>query len=486
MDIGRLEMTDLCSGRRSINAIGIGLWAAAFLFAVGASWLIPPMQSPDEDSHIKRAYLISQGELLLKSMPPSPERVLEDEQSVQYNKRARDNGGRIGGAIDLELSDFITAHLTLAREASKRFSAEEEDLIAEKAWRGIRSFQSLPGTGYYFPLIYAPQAVGLAVGQWFDFSVQHSYDLAKALTLLACFGLLGSALSLFKPNPFVAAIVLLPMSLFQLLSPTIDGLTTSMAVLTVSLFMVSMDRSNKRTPVWSWGLAVCVFLLATSRTHLLPLLALPFYIAWQRKSRLDFYLGCFIAVAALGWVLFALQTTNDPRILRNHTTTQLLLQYSGDPAAFFKIVWLSLANEEILAFYNRSFIGVLGWLDTYLMENFYPTLWAGLAICALMSVSISSLHEDWDVRLLLIGLGIVCTGLVFLALLVTWTPHPATVIKGVQGRYFLVPLILMAYAISGYETQLRPLRKWINTLAVAVFALTSATALMIALWGRYH
>jgi uncharacterized membrane protein len=60
------------------------------------------------------------------------------------------------------------------------------------------------------------------------------------------------------------------------------------------------------------------------------------------------------------------------------------------------------------------------------------------------------------------------------------------VIKGVQGRYFLVPLILMAYAISGYETQLRPLRKWINTLAVAVFALTSATALMIALWGRYH
>jgi hypothetical protein len=33
-------------------------------------------------------------------------------------------------------------------------------------------------------------------------------------------------------------------------------------------------------------------------------------------------------------------------------------------------------------------------------------------------------------------------------MLVTWTPHPATLIEGIQGRYFLLPAILIAYALN--------------------------------------
>ena len=479
-------MTVLQGWRRSAGIIVIALWVAAFLAAVGLSWLIPPMQSPDEESHIKRAYLISQGDFLLQSLAPDMAGVIDDQETAAFKERARKHGGRIGGTIDLALANFVAVHLTLVREAGMRFSATEKDLIAQKNWQGIRHFQVLPGTGYYFPAIYAPQALGLAIGQWFNLSVQHSYDLAKGSTLLACFALLGLAFRLITPNPLVAALLLLPMSLFQMLSPTIDGLTTSLAVLTVSLFLVSIDRSRRHSPARSWSLAVCIFLLATSRAHLLPLLVLPFYIAWQRQSRRDFYLGCLTAVAAVGWVLFALQTTNDPRIVRNHTTTQLLMQYAADPAAFFKIVWASVTDPAVFTFYHRSFIGILGWLDTHLTEYFYPTLWMGLALCALASVSVSTLHGDWSARLLLVAIGVASIGLIFLAMLVTWTPHPASVVKGVQGRYFVVPAILLAYAASGYATQQPPLRQWIATASMAVFALTSLTALTMALWGRYH
>ena len=444
------------------------------------------MQSPDEESHIKRAYLISQGDFLLQSLPPDMAGVVDEPETVAFKERARKHGGRIGGTIDLALANFVAVHLTLVREAGKRFSATEKSLIAQKNWQEIRHFQVLPGTGYYFPAIYAPQALGLAIGQWLNLSVQHSYDLAKGSTLLACFALLGLAFRLITPNPLVAALLLLPMSLFQMLSPTIDGLTTSLAVLTASLFLVSIDRSRGHSPARSWSLAVCIFLLATSRAHLLPLLALPFYLAWQRRSRRDFYLGCVTTVAALGWVLFALQTTNDPRIVRDHTTTQLLMQYAADPAAFFKIVWASVADNENFTFYNHSFIGILGWLDTHLAQNFYPTLWTGLALCALASVSVSKLQKDWGARLLLVGLCIASIGLVFLAMVVTWTPHPATVIQGVQGRYFVVPALLLGYALSGCATQQPPLRQWIATASIAVFALISFTALTMALWGRYH
>ena len=208
---------------------------------------------------------------------------------------------------------------------------------------------------------------------------------------MCCLALLGLAFKLTRPNPLVAAILLLPMSLFQFVSPTIDGLTTSLAVLAASLFLASIDPGRKHSAAASSGLAFCIFSVATSRTHLLPLLVLPFYLAWQRQSRRDFYLGCLVTVAALGWVLFALQTTIDPRIVRNHSTTQLLMQYAADPAAFFKIVWVTLTTDGYFTFYNPSFIGILGWLDTHLAEYFYPTLWTGLALCARASVSMATL-----------------------------------------------------------------------------------------------
>lgn len=479
-------MTVLQVGRASAKIIQAALWVFTILAALGLSSLIPPMQSPDEESHIKRAYLISRGDFLLQRLPPDMAGVIDDKETAAFKERARKHGGRIGGTIDLALEHFVAVHLTLARDAGMRFSATEKDLIAQKNWQGMRYFQVLPGTGYYFPAIYAPQALGLAVGQWFNLSVRHSYDLSKGLTLLACFGLLGLALRLMTPNPLVAALLMVPMSLFQMLSPTIDGLTTSLAVLAASLFLASVDRERKHSARASWGLAICIFLLVTSRTHLLPLLALPFYLAWRRQSRRDFFLGCLITVAALAWILFALQTTNDPRIVRSQTTTQLLVQYAANPAAFFKIVAASLADGDLFAFYQRSFIGILGWLDTPLADHFYPVLWAGLALCALAAASISRLQDDWSARLLLVAIAVTSIGLVFLAMLATWTPHPASVVKGVQGRYFVVPAILLGYAASGCATQQSPVRQWVAGLAVAMFAFTSLTALTIAVLGRYH
>jgi uncharacterized membrane protein len=353
-------------------------------------------------------------------------------------------------------------------------------------WTGTTRYFPLPGTGYYFPAIYAPQALGLAVGQLLELTIKQSYQVMRACTLLACFAILWVGCRILLPNALVAAILVLPMSLFQLVSPTIDGLTTSLAVLAVSLFLASVDRERKHTVSASWGLAFCIFLLATSRTHLLPLLALPFYLAWQRQSRRDFFLGCLILIATLAWVLFALQTTNDPRIVRNQTTTQLLMQYAVDPMAFFKIVAASVADDGLFTFYQRSFIGILGWLDTPLAESFFPILWIGLAACAIASASVYSLQKDWSARLLLVAIAVASIGLIFLAMLSTWTPHPATLVKGVQGRYFVVPAILLAYAASGCATRQLAARQWIAGLTAAGFALTALTALTIAVLGRYH
>lgn len=476
----------------SAKSIYVTLWALALLVASGLSWLIPPMQSPDEGSHIYRAYMISRGELLLQSIPQLqsiPARStepIENAEVAAFIDRARRHGGRAGGFIDQGLLTFSDRYMVLAGKADKRLSPEDQGQLAQIDWTGVARYFPLPGTGYYFPAVYAPQAAGLAAGQLLHLTVAQSYQLMRACTLLACFAMLWLACRLLMPSPLAAAIILLPMSLFQMLSPTIDGLTTSLAVLAVSLFLTSMDRHRKYSPAASCGLAICIFLLATSRTHLLPMLMLPFYLAWHRQSRRDLYLGFIVTVGAIGWVLFALHSTNDPRIVRSHTTTQLLIQYAADPLAFFKVVLSSVTDDGLFTFYQRSFIGILGWLDTPLDEYFYPILWTGVAICALASVSVSTLQKEWSARLLLAGIAVACIGLVFLAMLVTWTPHPASVVQGVQGRYFVVPAILLGYAASGSATQQPPVRRWISAIVVAGFALTSLIALTMALFSRYH
>lgn len=464
----------------------IALWAFALLTAAGLSWLVPAMQSPDEGSHIYRAYMISRGELLLQPIPERFTEPIESAEVAAFIERARLNGGRSGGFIDQGLLAFSDGYMVLAGKADKRLSAADQGRLTGLAWLGATRYFPLPGTGYYFPAVYAPQSVGLAVGQLLELTIAQSYQLMRACTLFACFAMLWLASRLLLPNPLVAAILLLPMSLFQLVSPTIDGLTTSLAVLAASLFLAAADRTGKHSAAASWGLAVCIFLLATSRTQLLPMLALPFYLAWHRQSRRDFFLGCLITVATLAWILFALQTTNDPRVVRSQTTTQLLMQYATDPLAYFKIVLASLSDSELFTFYQQSFIGILGWLDTPLAGYFYPALWTGLAVCAAASVSVSTLQKDWSARLLLGAIAVASIGMVFLAMLATWTPHPATVVKGVQGRYFVVPAILLGYAAGGFATRQRPLHQWIAGLAVAGFALTSLTALTMAVLGRYH
>ena len=471
----------------NIKSSPFTLWVLAFLLTAGLSTLIPPMMSPDESSHINRAYLISQGTLLLQPLPQDALINSIQNSPVTANvATSQRRGGRVGGMIDAGLVEFTDNHLALLIQTDKRLTSTDQERLARITWTDKASFIAFPGTGYYFPAIYTPQAVGLAIGQALHFGVAQSYHLARAATLLVCFSLLGWASTLWRPNSFVMAVLLLPMSLFQLMSPTIDGLSTSLAVLAIALFLWSADLKHKHLVRHSWGLAVCIVLIVTCRTHLLPLLLLPFFIAWKRHSRRDFYLGCFVAAIATAWILFALQTTSDVRVIRQQTSAELLLQYATSPMAFLRVVLASLADAKLFTFYEQSFIGILGWLDAPLPAYFYPILWSGLALCATLSLSVSTWRADWQTRLLLTTTSIASVVLMFLALLVTWTPHPATVVQGVQGRYLVVPAILLGCSLSGFSAPDGPRRRRFVWVTVAGFMLFCLTALIMTLLRRYH
>ena len=62
-------------------------------------------------------------------------------------------------------------------------------------------------------------------------------------------------------------------------------------------------------------------------------------------------------------------------------------------------------------------------------------------------------------RSALVLTGVAGTLLAFLAMLFTWTPHPATLVQGVQGRYLLVPAMLLLLAVCSWEPAVQPWRQ---------------------------
>lgn len=471
------------------SRLTVGLWIVVFFLASGLSALIPPMQSPDEHSHIARAYAISNAHFQLDPLPANLDAWKQQYASVpgidQIVQRTLQNGKPAGAWVDAGLVAFLQAYEHIGMRGGM-LSDDQASQVNSLAWTGQQVYFPAPGTGYYFPLIYAPQALGLRIGQWLDLSIKHSYQLTRTLTLLTSLALLAGAFRLLSPSPVMLGLLMLPMSLFQLLSPTLDGVTSALAIFCFSLFLAALDTRQRHASRMATTLSLGVALLVASRNQLAPLLLLPLFLAWRHKSARHLAGGLTAAAAVVGWTLYAMQASNDQRVVRLVSSSDLLLHYLGNPAEFFQITVNTLANPELVRFYQQSFIGILGWLSTPLPSYWYPLLWIGIGLCAVLSIINFEVRIDYRTRVLLLVTSIASVLLTFLALLTSWTPHPAQVVSGIQGRYFMIPALMLGMTIAGIWPAPSRYRNLINISITGCVAGLSMLALVTTLLARYH
>lgn len=466
------------SGLRSSwprRAAWIGIWfALAFLAS-----LIPPMQSPDEPAHLGRAATIADGRLLLQTPP----------------------GQNTGQSVDVGLLTYMMKGNNISARGDARSSAEDLASMAQQRWTGEHMFFPIPGMNYYLPVLYAPHATGLLVGRMLGLDIATSYWLVRALVWSACVLLLAAAWRALPPSPLVVGLMLLPMSTFQLASPTLDGLSSCLALWVLSSFCRRYQQpgqSQNRVAPWLWLLAVVT--LASGRTHLFPFLLLPAVLAWREGTARAWLKAISAAIFSLAWVLFTLATTRDTRIPRDQSSKELLLHYAMHPMEYLRIVSATLSDPGHADNYTETFIGRLGWLDAPLPPGAQTWLWWALALCAVLSLPLSGLVRRKQtgraeptpqgsllgLRLALVCVALSSASLVFLALLVTWTPHPAQFIDGIQGRYFMIPALVLAYAVSDLRPHGIQWLKWLQWTAMIAFALLAGWACVTALLTRYH
>jgi len=469
-------------------------WAAGFaivLFCLcfAISQLIPPFQSPDEDVHVKRAYLLGHGQIWLSTPAKSP----------------------TGGLIDQGLLQLMTQFEGLPFHAEKKLSANELYESSQVPWQGSYAFSPTSAISHYFPFLYAPQALGLRIGELLNLSVLHSYQLAKLFALLAACVLIYWALSIYPFSLAVLGLFVLPMSLFQMGSASLDGIAHAMSLFVIALYLrISQQSSAKQTTgravnSAAWPgilLAMCIALLTSSRMQLLPLLLLLWSCSRQTGQKKYLYYAAAVGIFTLTWILLSITTVVDTKVTTSLTPIQAISFYLAHPITGVQVLFSTLTNLAILKSYATSFIGVLGWLDASLPKAQYSILGALLVLLMALSFSwrpqgLSKHHQS-----VLVLCAVSSMGIVFAALLIQWTPHPATVILGVQGRYFFVPALLIAVAFTRPFIRLLAnvsaepssskttwLQSWTQKISLAVLILLSGAALYCTshlLLGRYY
>ena len=389
-----------------------------------------PLYTPDEWSHFLRAYQVANGVFFS---------IKKANEQGEYDVGSNVDQGIL--LLSLKINEF---HFDKNLRMNKENLSELNNLSF-----GVETYSSTKQVSIYPPFLYLPQTIGVKFGQVFDLSVVKSVQLSRVIN--GVISLIISLIALLiarKGITIFFVLLILPMTLQQYASTSQDALIIALAALCTAI-MTRFDFKPGVRVSWKQITAVIaiIFLLCTSRPPYLALsgIFLVFSIYhWENKAlRYQLLVSFIVTVAAvILWALYislfvSVQFGPDGVSYRDQ-----LAFIASHPFNWLGIFWKTLSRQ--FNGHVKELIGVLGFLDVLLPEQYYSLAKITLAL-VLVACLYDNVVNKLQVKEILykIGiLGILFTSIlgIYLVLYVSWTPTGHDVIKGAQGRYF-IPLV---------------------------------------------
>jgi uncharacterized membrane protein len=409
-------------------------------FGILLIFLTPPFQAPDEYGHFSRAFALSRADILPKARTYLPTSVLSFMADVSTNKIV-----------------FNYNHKQSEQSLLAEFSRAYED-------RDLGYVRTL-GTVAYSPVAYLPQSLGIWIGSTLRVPPIAIFYMGR-LTSLAVW--LFLVLLSIRTTPvlrwFFCLLMLMPMTIFQAASYSTDGfLFGSCMLLVASLLRLVFSENKTITARDLAGVGLCLFVIAAIKPVYITLGGLYLLIPQEKfTSRIRYFssgLGLLL-FACLPAVLWLIATSGVATVIPGGDMPGQLSFIRSDFLRFLGVILRSMVvNTPTL---TRNAVGYLGWVDTPL------PLWVTFAyVAALITIAIFSgegvRKPSLKGRLFPLALYLFTITILYVYFFITWTLPGAMVIIGVQGRY-IIPLIpLLALAVANLRFHLP---RWI---AVAVF-----------------
>lgn len=411
----------------------------ALLFGSTLVFLTPPLQSPDENKHLFRAWQVA-GLNLFQHDPTVPKAF----QDVAKN---------------YERLNFM--------HFSKTNSAEKARMMAIRVNRAERVTVDLPRE--FVPFL--PQAMGIAIGRIFTDSALALMYWGRMFNLLVSIVILFLAIRITPAGKWLfLSIALMPMTAFLFASLSHDVLTISIAILFVAyclrLAFGEVTLIARRELV--------LFLLLTL---LLALCKQPYYLSVflfllvpvKRVGTMKKYLMVFgtalllvaagSQVAALGAAFKPAQQPVASDTRKAGTTGENYMEQTktdslvnparqkqfilSSPVRYAGIV-ISTIRHDFYDKYVQTMIGRLGWLSLFLPVWLINMVFLILLLVAMLD-SNPGVSFGWRSRALIAVTAGVIIILIETAMYLVWTPVGTGRILGIQGRYFIpvLPVLLL-------------------------------------------
>lgn len=421
------------------------------------SAVVPPMQSPDETAHFARAHMLSRGILKLSS----------------------NNGTSSGGQVDTALSAYMS-HFGYLDEDANRVLSKTLNVAKEIAWSDKTTFIAAPGTGYYFPVLYAPYVLGLWVGESTNLTIHNSYLLAKFICTLCIALCIVISARLFPFNPLLMYLLVLPTSIFQYASMNLDGIVTAFSLLACAIFARFAILRDERNVLKNMFF-ILLSILVSCKLHLFPMYLMAIFVCVRTKKKEDYYKFALSLALVLIWIVTAVLNNVDTRIDLGISSVKIAEYYITNPMKFIDVLGNTFKYPDMVMGYVYYLVSI-----TPLRNSTYHLLAQAMLVLGLCSLSFKSIRINFNVHTIFFVCAVATMLAVFFLLLVTWNPHPAPFIWGVQGRYFWIPMILFSYALSGSVNWKDGVAGKLIGVILVVFSLVALQAEMLALINRYY
>ena len=419
-------------------------------------FLMPPFQIPDEHRHFYNSYKFSKG---IYSNPANlPSSLVEFVENTEFNKISE----------NFENKEYLLNLINFSKTKLLQEKTHQKEVYLKTT------------VAMYNPIVYIPQSLGLTVGLFLKLPILFGFYLGRLFVFFVC--LVITYLSIKKAPEKIKSLILItslfPIVIQEAISYSVDALINTFSFLFIAYFFKLYLKKNEKIN-WEYGLVffLGIFIPTTAKApyFLLILLLIGLPVNKFNSKKQYFLLISFIFIITIfvnfSWHILGPQNPAQNMKEQINYIRLNLINYAET---------LYLTTRDLFHSYLVESVGLLGIF--YMLP--YIFVYGYIIFLGIYTFSDRIIkRRDYRIRFYIIIYLIGTYVIMLSALYISWTSLGAKYVDGIQGRYFIPLIPILAIFVSKKKIILKKEELDLKTNLFLNFGLFYTIILLIS---RYY
>ena len=382
-------------------------------------FLIPLGRIPDEIYHSRRAYEVSLGHLITDIDEVNDER---------------------GRMLPQDLRVVVSENISY--EVMK-----DRIKLVEEQYAGTEDFMTFPNVAVYTFISYVPQALGIAITRIFTSNILVILYAGRIVNFAFFVTIIYFAIRKLPLKKLaVLLIAALPIGIQQAASLSPDALTNALSIYFVAYVLHLIYRDEKLTRKDYIMLTITSILVALIKIIYLPLCALVFLIPEKkfdsRKKKWGILIAIFVVSVILNLVWLKFANSRYPMAYHGANQKEQISFILEDPYRYIQTCFRDLHMR--IDFYIYGLVGKdLSHIDID-MSNIMLMALLFLLLYSFIIDDNDKVKPNFIVKGFFFIIFLAIVALLYTSEYLTWNPVGNYWVNGIQPRYFIPMLLLVA------------------------------------------